>query len=65
MLAGGVNPFQGADKNIPTLKEWMDAIMSKLRELGGTTYWYDDTSSFSIITNFYDAVATAFKSKGK
>lgn len=65
MLAGGVNPFQGADKNILTLKEWMDAIMSKLRELGGTTYWYDDTSSFSIITNFYDAVATAFKSKGK
>lgn len=65
MLAGGINPFQGADKNILTLKEWMDAVMSKLRELGGTTYWYDDTSSFSIITNFYDAVATAFKSKGK
>ena len=65
MLAGGVNPFQGADKNILTLKEWMDAVMSKLRELGGTTYWYDDTSSFNVITNFYDAVATAFKSKGK
>lgn len=65
MQAGGVNPFQGADKNILTLKEWMDAVMSKLRELGGTTYWYDDTSSFSIVTNFYDAVATAFKSKGK
>lgn len=65
MMAGGVNPFQGADKNILTLKEWMDAIMSKLRELGGTTYWYDDTSSFGIITNFFDAVATAFKSKGK
>lgn len=65
MLAGGVNPFQGADKNILTLKEWMDAIMSKLRELGGTTYWYDDTSSFGIITNFFDAVATTFKSKGK
>ena len=64
MLAGGVNPFQGADKNILTLKEWMDAIMSKLRELGGTTYWYDDTSSFSIISGFYDSVATAFKSKG-
>lgn len=64
MLAGGVNPFQGADKNIQSLKEWMDAVMSKLRELGGTTYWYDDTSSFSIITNFYDSVATAFKSKG-
>jgi hypothetical protein len=65
MQAGGVNPFQGADKNILTLKEWMDAVMSKLRELGGTSYWYDDTSSFSIIANFYDSVATTFKSKGK
>lgn len=65
MQAGGVNPFQGADKNILTLKEWMDAVMSKLRELGGTTYWYDDTSSFGIVSNFFDAVATAFKSKGK
>lgn len=65
MLAGGTNPFQGADKNILTLKEWMDAVMSKLRELGGTTYWYEDTSSYSLISNFVDSVATAFKSKGK
>jgi hypothetical protein len=65
MLAGGTNPFQGADKNILTLKEWMDAIMSKLRELGGTTYWYDDTSSYSLISNFVDSIATAFKSKGR
>lgn len=65
MTAGGVDPFQGADKNILTLKEWMDAIMSKLRELGGTTYWYEDTSTFSIISNFVDAMNTAFKSKGK
>lgn len=65
MLAGGTNPFQGADKNISTLKEWMDAIMSKLRELGGTTYWYEDTSSYSLISNFVDSVATAFKSKGQ
>lgn len=65
MSAGGVNPFQGADKNILTLKEWMDVIMSKLRELGGTTYWYEDTSSYSLISNFIDSSATAFKSKGQ
>lgn len=64
MVAGGVNPFEGADKNINSLKEWMDAIMSKLRELGGTTYWYQDASTFSLITNFVDAMATTFKSKG-
>lgn len=64
MMAGGVNPFQGADKNIVTLKEWMDAIMTKLAELGGTTYWYEDASTFSVVTGFTDALATAFKSKG-
>lgn len=65
MTAGGVNPFQGADKNINTLKEWMDAVMSKLRELGGTTYWYEDTSTFGIVSGYFDAVGTAFKSKGQ
>jgi hypothetical protein len=65
MLAGGVNPYQGADKNITSMKEWMDAIMSKLRELGGTTYWYDDTSTFGIVNNFFDAVGITFKSKGQ
>jgi len=63
--AGGVNPFQGADKNIYTLKEWMDVIMSKLREIGGTTYWYEDISTYSLISSFVDATSTAFKSKGK
>src|SRR5665213_1006238 len=64
MQAGGVNPFQGADKNITTLKEWMDAVMSKLRELGGTTYWYEDVSTFNLINLFTDALGTTFRSKG-
>lgn len=64
-IAGGVNPFQGADKNITTLKQWMDAMMSKLKELGGSTYWYEDVSTFSLITSFTDALATTFKTKGE
>ena len=58
------NPFQGGDKNINTLKEWMDAVMTKLAELGGTTHWYEDTSVYSIISVFKDALATSIKSKG-
>lgn len=58
------NPFQGGDKNIENLKEWMDAIMTKLAELGGTTYWYEDTSVFNIINVFKDALTTSIKSKG-
>lgn len=59
------NPFQGADKNILTLKEWMDVVMTKLKELGGTTYWYQDASTFSVASIFADALTTTYKSKGK
>lgn len=59
------NPFQGADKNILSLKEWMDVVMTKLKELGGTTYWYQDASTFSIASIFADALTTTYKSKGK
>jgi type VI secretion system secreted protein VgrG len=64
LTAGGVNPFQGADKNIQTLKQWMDAIMTKLKELGGTTYWYEDVSTFSLINTFVSSNATVLQSKG-
>ena len=65
METGGVNPFQGADKNIISLKEWMDVVMTKLKELGGTTYWYEDTSTYSLVNLFSDALGITFKSKGQ
>lgn len=61
---GQPNPFRGADKNIRTWKEWMDVVMTKLAELGGTTYWYQNSNGISNITLFKDALATAVKSKG-
>jgi hypothetical protein len=61
----GVDPFQGGDKNILTWKNWMDAVMTKLAELGGTQYWYEDSSTFSVASVFHDALATTFKSKGQ
>lgn len=59
-----LNAFQGGDKNIKTLKQWMDAVMTKLKELGGTTYWYEDTTTHSLVKIFHDALATTWKSKG-
>jgi hypothetical protein len=32
------NPFQGGDKNIFTLKEWMDVVMTRIKEISGETY---------------------------
>lgn len=59
------NCFQGGDKNIYTLKEWMDVVMTKLAELGGTTLWYEDTSTYSLVSLFGDAVGKTLKSKGQ
>src|SRR5579884_1439115 len=61
----GQNPFEGGDKNIQSMKEWMDAVMTKLAELGGSQYWYADTSSYGLVSIFHDALATTFKSKGQ
>jgi hypothetical protein len=58
------NPFQGGDKNIKTMKQWMDAVMTKLKEIGGTTYWYEDTTTFTLYKIWHDTLATTWKSKG-
>jgi Avian adenovirus fibre, N-terminal len=58
-------PFSGGDKNISSLKEWMDAVMSKLLEISGTTFWYEGTSGASIPSIFDDSLSSTIKSKGK
>lgn len=58
-------PFAGGDKNISTMKEWMDAIMSKLLEISGTTFWYEGTGGASLPNIFDDALSSTIKSKGK
>jgi hypothetical protein len=38
------DPFVGGDKNLVSLKQWMDAVMSRLWELGSGQRWYSATS---------------------
>jgi hypothetical protein len=57
------DPFQGGDKNIHTLKEWMDVAMTKFQELGGTKYWYED-AGVSLADIMADSIGSTFKSKG-
>lgn len=63
--AANESPFQGADKNIYSLKEWMDSVMTKLAELGGSTYWYEDISMYSLLSLWTDALGTTLKTKGQ
>ena len=60
-----LSPFFGGDKNIQTLKEWMDVVMTKLLELSGTTYWYESSAAMSIANVFNDTLGSSLKSKGR
>lgn len=63
------NAFQGGDKNIYTLKEWMDVVMTRLKEIGGSQYWYDGAATgihpISVGNVFSDGLASTIKSKGQ
>lgn len=43
------SPFRGGDKQILHFKEWADAIMSNIKEIKGTPYWYSENVGGSII----------------
>lgn len=51
-------PFQGGDKNLKTFKDWMNAIMTCLKELKATPFWYSSVSTGSIPSAFQNAVLT-------
>jgi hypothetical protein len=59
------SPFFGGDKNIQTLKEWMDVVMTKILEMSGTTWWYESTVNMSLASIFSDALGSSLKSKGR
>ncbi|WNM70277.1 hypothetical protein [Myxococcus phage Mx1] len=40
----GADPFSGGDKSIASLKQWMDAVMSRIWETGSGQYWYSATT---------------------
>lgn len=46
--SNAVNPFEGGDKMLFSQKDWMNAVMSILLEIKGTTYWYSESNSGSL-----------------
>ena len=62
------NPFEGGDKNIFTLKEWMDVVMTRIKELSGQTYWYSGGTSgspFNVTDIWNDTLGSSLRSKGQ
>lgn len=58
------NPFRGGDKQIYSMKEWMDAMMSSLKEIKGTTYWYSENTGGSLIKMRQDLANTIMTGRG-
>lgn len=58
------DPFFGGDKAIGTLKDWMDAVMSSILEIKGTTFWYSTNSAGSLVTLREDLGNTVITGKG-
>lgn len=59
-----VNPFRGGDKQLANMKVWMNAVMSCLKEIKGTTYWYDFNIGGSNLKLREDIVNTVFTGRG-
>lgn len=56
------NAFRGADKNITNLKDWMDAVMSRIKEMDGGPKWFKNSGalgggSISLANLFLDSQA--------
>lgn len=51
------DPFTGGDKNIGSLKEWMNAVMTSFKEVKGTTYWYSPGTSTGSLSSLRQDVA--------
>lgn len=45
---GNNSDFNSGDKGLHSLKDWMDAAMTRLWELGGGEYWYSPTADRNV-----------------
>lgn len=43
--SSATNPFVGGDKAIGTFKDWANAVMSSIKQMKGTAYWYQNAGS--------------------
>lgn len=62
--SSSVSPFRGGDKQLFSLKDWMDAVMTEFLEIKGTPYWYSQGSGGSILKLRADAINTIFTGSG-
>ncbi len=55
-ISSSADPFAGGDKEIRSMKEWMDAVMTMIWEVKSGPYWYSPTARDNIKTIFTSSV---------
>jgi len=50
-------PWQGGDKNFTNFKDWMDVVMTSIKEIKGVPYWYMVGTAGGGITGAYQNAA--------
>jgi hypothetical protein len=62
------DPFVGGDWDITRFKEWMDAVMTAIKQIRNSAYWYLSGSSLTPGVNlpdlFFDAAASVITGEG-
>jgi hypothetical protein len=59
-----VSPFRGGDKQINSLKTLIDAMMSSLKEIKGTVFWYSQNKAGSLFKLKQDTANTVLSGRG-
>lgn len=62
--SNAIDPFYGGDKAIRSLKDWVDAVMTEIKSIKGTTYWYSPNLGGSLTGLRLDLGNTIVTSRG-
>lgn len=57
--------FQGGDKNFKTFKDWMDVVMTSIKEIKGVPFWYMPGSGGSTVPAAFQNAALIVFSNGQ
>jgi microcystin-dependent protein len=58
------NPFKGGDKQLHSMKDFFDALMTELKQIKGMPYWYSESAGGSLLRLRQDTTNTIFTGAG-
>lgn len=67
-FTGNEDAFEYGDWSIESLKSWMDVVMTRIKEITGSEYWYTDSAlsgkKFSLKNVWWDSIGSVLTGNG-